>query len=325
MHILAADIGGTTSRFAHFRLATDGGLSLLGQCRLASASAASFAELLAMLGPAGFSLALTQADAVALGVPGPVRSGAYCDPPNTNWDIDLRSPGLPGLRKLLERGRALMVNDFVAQAWAMRTSAVDGARVIQPGTPEPDRPVAIIGAGTGLGHCALVPAGGGWAAVPSEAGHLAFPFRHDLHERDFERFARSRLGVAYCDNEDVVSGSGLALAAAWATGEDPAPEDAPALVAKSPEALALFARFYGRAARHWALAVTALGGLHITGGVAAHLPQVLDHPGFLAEFHDHPDYADMLASLPVLHVSNPDAGLWGAAFLGAGLLEEQGK
>ena len=64
-HLLAADIGGTTSRFGHFLLAPGGGLTLVSQVRLSTLAAASFDDLLAALPAAGFDLLPAQAAAAA--------------------------------------------------------------------------------------------------------------------------------------------------------------------------------------------------------------------------------------------------------------------
>jgi glucokinase len=177
--------------------------------------------------------------------------------------------------------------------------------------------VAVIGAGTGLGHCALVPDGrGGHLAVPSEAGHMAFPFVGDA-EHAYGEHVRRAANLAYCHGDAVVSGSGLSRLHAFLTGDELAPAVLAPRLASFPHTVEWFARFYGRAARNYALAVLALGGVYICGGVAAKSPLLVEHPAFLEEFGLSPAHHALLSRLPVLHNSNEDSGVFGAALFGA--------
>ncbi|MEF2146248.1 MAG: glucokinase [Desulfovibrionaceae bacterium] len=309
--ILVADIGGTNSRFALFRAGHEG-LAMTKSIWLPTAESHSFADLLDRLRQEGFPVCPGEPEATVLAVAGPVRGGMRCDPPNINWDIDLERD-LD--RKLSGVARVFLINDFVAQAFACRTRAVEGARIIQAGQPEQGRAVAVIGAGTGLGHCALVPHAGGYAAVSSEAGHADFPFR-DKAERDYERFVRSVLHVDHCQMEDVVSGSGLALIHKFHTGKEMEPAEVAAGLDDASPTLEWFARFYGRAARLYVLNLLALAGLYITGGVAAKTPSLVTCPAFLEEFRNCRDYADLLSAVPVHLNANQESGLYGAALYG---------
>jgi len=59
----------------------------------------------------------------------------------------------------------------------------------------------------------------------------------------------------------------------------------------------------------------ALGGLYVTGGVAARIP-VLNHPAFLESFWDSKNMEGLLRDVPVFHIRSQRAGLWGAAAYG---------
>ena len=312
MHILAVDIGGTNSRFARF-IAADSGLSMAESIWLPTRGATTFAGILEHLAASDFPLSPRDADATVVAVPGPVQEHVYSDPPNTPWDIDLRlTPMTPG--------RTIMINDFVAQSFATRPPAVDGALVIQEGRAEADRAISIIGAGTGLGNGAILPVGPRWVAVPSEGGHMAFPFKAE--ERGLERFVLERTGHAFVQVETLVTGGGLALIHEYLTGERLSPREVAATLTPGSETLALFARCYGRATRQWAVATISLGGVFITGGVAAKNPSVVTTPEFLQEFREHPVYHELLSTIPMVLNANEDSGLWGAAFCGLQWLRE---
>ena len=189
MHtILSADIGGTNSRFAHFTL-REGVLAMEHSVWLPTQEASSFGELLEMLDDSDFTLPPKQADAAVLAIAGAVEEERRCAPVNIPWNLDLDESG-----KQQELAPALLVNDFVAQAYATSTKAVDEATQILPGTAAPKGAKAVIGAGTGLGKCALMPLPeGGFCAIPSEGGHSEFPFVSD-EEFEFARFARAETG-----------------------------------------------------------------------------------------------------------------------------------
>lgn len=306
LRILAVDIGGTHSRFAWFD-SRDGRLTLTGQHRFRSHEAATFAELAAQAKAQGYDPRL--GDGCALGVAGAVVGGTYCDPPNAPWDVDLMRDKDTGF------SRAVMLNDFVAQAYATAAEPGRAARVLQAGKPQPGAATAVIGAGTGLGHGALIPSSSGVTPVVSEAGHMGFPFVGP-EEAELARFVESRVDAPYADVEDVVSGRGLCLIHEFHTGRClDAAEVALELGDDSPT-LAWFARFYGRVARNWTLAVLALGGLWISGGMAVRTPALVEHPAFLDEFANSTDYRDLLGRVPVRLMVDQDAGLFGAALAG---------
>ena len=304
---LAADIGGTNSRFALFRH-HDHALEKTDVVRIPTRQAASFAELLSLLKQSRLGPMMTECRAAALAVPGAVQRGIYANPPNIPWDIDIPRTDLQGLPET-----TIILNDFAAQAFACRTGAVDGAVPINEGRPDVQGVVGVIGAGTGLGHGLLVPLPGErYLALPSEAGHAAFAFTSQ-GERGFERFVMQRLGLNYVFADIIVSGQGLALLHHYHFGKKVLPHQAAAAMSEESPVLRWFARFYGRACRHFALNVLATGGVYIAGGVAAKNPILVQHPEFLQEFFSNPNYGDLLRDIPVLLNTNEDSGLWGAA------------
>jgi glucokinase len=309
--ILAADIGGTNSRFALFD--TAGGI--LGMERslwLKTHEAASFADLLDQVRASGFPLS-GAIDAAVLAVAGAVHGGVQCRLPNAPWGVDLREVVL-GART------ACLINDFAAQAFACRTSAVTGAQVIQAGESEPDAVVGVIGAGTGLGHSALIPDGDRWVALSSEAGHMSFPFTGQ-EEAVYGEFNRTASGRNWAEGDTVVTGLGLHLLHQHLTGEDLPPAGISARITPESATTRWFARFYGRACRNWAMAVMARGGLFIAGGVAARNPMLVTVPEFLDEFHNSHVHGEFLRTVPIRLNANEESGLYGAALYGAQLLQ----
>ncbi len=307
--ILAADIGGTNSRFAFFTLER-GVLELRDKIWLKTRQVPTFGALMEALARSDFSLRPSEADRVVIAVAGPVKGGLWCDPANIPWILDLRNA-----RRDFGLKDVWMINDFEAQAFATSTDAVGDAKEILPGEAVPGGLVIVIGAGTGLGHCALAPQDhGGFKAVISEGGHSLFGFMNE-EEYALARFIRLETGRRQIIGDLVVTGTGLGLLHKFLTGEtlDPAEIGARITQGEAPDTLAWFSRFYGRACRNYALTVLATGGVFIAGGIAAKVEEVLLHPNFEEEFRFSETQAGVLSTMPVKLNTNEDSGLWGAA------------
>ena len=318
-NILAADIGGTNSRFAYFKIEEKGTLSLVESRWIETGGSTSFSHLLEMLNNSEFSLPISQSDMAVLAVAGPIINGIYSNPPNIPWDIDLSSS-----IKDFNLKRCVLINDFAAQAYACRSPAIRSAQQIIAGQIDSSASLAVIGAGTGLGMAALTPDGaGGYVAVPSEGGHSAFPFETQA-EFEFMNFVMDELDAPYVETEFIVSGRGLSLVHQFFSGEKLTPAEVSAGLSHDSETLAWLARFYGRACRNYALQVLARGGVYIAGGVAAKMPELVTHPEFERQFRTSKTMQAMLKSIPVFLNTNEESGLWGAALLAAQNLKQHG-
>jgi glucokinase len=215
-----------------------------------------------------------------------------------------------------------VLNDFEAIAWALPqlgatdTRPLGKSAVARRGAR--DGVKLVLGPGTGLGVAALLPADGRWHVVASEGGHASFgPQAAD----EAEVFARLRNECGSVSAECALSGPGLKR---LARALDPqatftAPETIVAgALAREPSALAatrLFVWLLGRFAGDLALTFKALGGVYITGGVAAGLGPLLDEPQFRAAFEAHPPYQELLASIPTLLITCEEPGLIGCGAL----------
>lgn len=305
--ILAADIGGTNARFARFEAGH--GLVMEDSVWLPTAGSASFDDLLDALDGTDFSLPPDRADAVAIALAGPVR-GLRCKPPNIPWSVDLSHTGP-------SRGwrRYALMNDFAAQAWACRSPVAGLALEVLPGRPDPDGTVAVLGAGTGLGVALLArDLRGGYMALPTEGGHATFPFQ-GREEFAFQEFIQERTGRELVIGDLVLSGKGLSALYAFHTGRDLEPNQVAAELDAAPATLEWFARFYGRAARNLALSSLALGGVFVSGGLAAHNPSLVMHRAFGDEFRYSETHPELMADMPVRLNVEQDSGLWGAAYM----------
>jgi glucokinase len=317
LNILAADIGGTNSRFAFFKVAADGKIGLEESIWLKTQEAGSFANLLGQLEASDFALPLKEAQIAVFAVAGPVEKGLYSKPPNIPWDINLSAAAKEyGLK------RSVLINDFVAQAFACRSPVIESAQQVIPGKIDPESPLVVIGAGTGLGQALLIPLpSGGYTALASEGGHAGFPFVGHA-ELEYMKFLLHETGEAYVRSETVVSGKGLSRVHHFLTGQKLQPAEVAAELNEDQRTLRWMARFYGRVCRNVALQIMAFGGVYIAGGLAAKIPGLVMHSEFRKEFHRSETMGHVLAKIPVMLNSNQESGLWGAAVQGVELLKE---
>ncbi len=317
--VLAVDIGGTNSRFAAFEAGTDGQPVMKETIWLSSKEAESFDHLMKMLEESDFPYSPQDFDVAVFALAGPVIRGTYCNVTNVSWDVDFRG----GYEKYGFK-KAVLINDFAAQAYACRTSAVNDCKIIHDVEVSPTGTVGVIGAGTGLGHCALVPVPGyGFAAAPSEAGHISFPVE-TAEELDFCDFVKKFRGISYSCGDEVLTGRGLTVLHLYLTGEELAPSEVAAKMKSGHRTLEWYSRFTARCCRNYALSVCATGGLYISGGIVAKNPFVAEHPVFMKEFLRSPSMEDLLKRIPVFLNDNQDSGLHGAALYGMMHIQQTG-
>lgn len=316
-NILTADIGGTNSRFGHFLIDSKGKLSLAESIWLNTSEARSFKELLDNLRNSDFTFNRESADLVVIAVAGPVENKVRSSPPLIAWDIDISTA-----EKDYKFRQCVLINDFIAQAFACHSPIGQTAEKVLSGLPDSEAATAVIGAGTGLGKALTLPDGkGGYIAIPSEGGHANFPF---VTEKEFgyRNFLIKKRGDKYITGNTVVSGTGLSLLHQFLTGRKLNPADVVKEFNNHPETFEWASRFYARVCRNYVLETLAMGGLYIAGGVAAKTPELLTHSAFEQEFRSSDTLAALLARIPVYLMQDENSGLWGGAMLARQKLKE---
>jgi glucokinase len=310
-NILAADIGGTNSRFAYFRSDENHALRIVETAWLKTADFISFKQLLDQLIIDGFSLKPEDADVAVIAIAGPVENYVFSAPPFIAWSIDMSNA-----KDDFGFTKCYLINDFVAQAHACRSPIAQSAIEVLRGELMSDKPAIVIGAGTALGKAALIPdSSGGFIALPSEGGHTNFPFI-SRRECEFQEFLIKELGGVDIIANYIVSGMGLKYIHKFLTGVSSEPEEIASTFHQNSETLTWAARFYGRVCRNYALETLAHGGVYIVGGVAVKSRELLFDNAFEEEFHKSHTMSHILKKIPVFLVTNEESGLWGAGFFG---------
>ena len=262
--------------------------------------------------------------AACFSVAGPVAGNASTLT-NLGWKVEGAA---------LEREFALpavsLINDFTAAAQGIAQLTDTELETLQAGQPVEHGTRLVIGAGTGLGVGLLTWEGRGYVARPSEAGHTDFAPVDELQDRLLDSLRRAFGRVSY---ERVVSGPGLMRIFSFLqeTGADipsrqlldasKTRQDAAELIAEfgvakldplAVRALDLFVAVYGAFAGNMALATLARGGVYISGGIAPKIAAKLREGGFIRAFVHKDRFGELLATIPVHVVMNPQVGLFGA-------------
>jgi glucokinase len=308
---LVGDVGGTNARFA--RIQTEGAPPtdvVVFTCADYATLEDAIAHYLSTTPP-------PRPRHAAIGIATAV-TGDRVQMTNHHWGFSIAA-----VQQLLGLERLLVLNDFTALALSL--PALTPADVLQVGggAPVAGTPVALLGAGTGLGVSGLVwPAGqGNPVPLDGEGGHVTLP-AHDDAEALIVARLRERFGHASA--ERALSGPGLenlheALGHASGTRVEPLSaagigrrglEGSDALCVQTIE---LFFALLGSVAGDLALTLGARGGVYVAGGIVPRLGPWIERSRFRERFQDKGRFAAYLAEVPTYVVT---ATVW-PALIGA--------
>jgi glucokinase len=180
-----------------------------------------------------------------------------------------------------------VINDLEALAYAVPVLEPTELAVLQQGIALPGGNAAVIAAGTGLGEAML----------------------HNVDGR-FVPFAPARLCVGVGANRRDSDLAGDIYESARE-----------GRCRHCVEAFDMFVSAYGSEAGNLALRAFATAGVYIGGGIAPKIMPALESGLFLEAFRAKEPMADLVATIPVSVILNPDAGLLGAAVRAVALAE----
>jgi glucokinase len=319
MIVLAGDVGGTNARLALVEL--DGrGARIARDGRYRSRDFPGLTPIVRRFCEEVGS----RPDRACFGIACPVV-GDECTTPNLPWTINARK-----LAVEIEIPRTTIMNDFVAVGHGIELLGPSDLATLQEGSPTPQAPIALIGAGTGLGQGFLLWEGGHYRVLASEGEHGDFAPSGEL-QSGLLQFLRRQFGrVSW---ERLVSGPGIvsayqyllasAVAPEGATVHDEMEQEDPATVitrhglAKtdclSQRALDLFCEIFGAQAGNLALTVVSTGGVYLAGGIAPRIVERLKEGPFLTAFRNKGRMSELLSRIPVHVIMNPNVAVLGAA------------
>lgn len=326
MIVLGGDVGGTNARLAVLEL--DGRTArILREQKYRSRDYPGLAPIVRRF----FEEEGARPDRACFGIACPVV-GDDCTAPNLPWIVNARQ-----LAADIEIPRTTIINDFVAAGYGVESLGPSDLATLQEGKREPQGPIALMGAGTGLGQGFLIWERDHYRVLASEAGHGDFASRGVLQAGLLQFLAQQFGHVSW---ERLLSGPGLVNAYRYLLASAVAPEqetvrremeqeDPAAVIVRhaladsdclSDRALDLFCEILGAQAGNLALAVVATGGVYVAGGIAPRIVERLRSGPFLKAFRDKGRLSELLSRIPVHVIINPNVALLGAAAV-AGRLE----
>ncbi|MBT3405819.1 ROK family protein [Candidatus Woesearchaeota archaeon] len=321
--VLAADVGGTNSKFAVY----GDNVKKIFSFEIKSSEIKDVVNTIKdviKFAKEEFSLTI---DSGCISAAGPV-SGRRINLTNSPLNVDVD-------RVFSETGliKVGLINDFEAVGYGLSFVEDCDLEKINSAKPVEDESQAYIGAGTGLGQGLLVFNGERRVPLASEGGHCSF-CAIDEYDWDMKTFIEKQVNHEV-DYDLMVSGRGLVHMFNFAVynladnGEYEIREeiekenvDKGTLITKygvngddeyCKKAVDYFVKHYARAIRHLALSVLPFGGMYIAGGIAPNMVDRLKKNDFLEEFENHYAQKSLLNKIPLYVVKDTNIGLKGAA------------
>ena len=323
--LLAGDIGGTKTLLGLYSVE---GATLIQKAsqRFVSADWADFSALVNHFLD-GEASCFERPRQGCFAIAGPVRQGR------------VKLTNLPWLLEEKELARACqlealeLVNDFAVLIYGLPHLQPEQQTTLrQPAAAgnDPKAPIAILGAGTGLGVAIGVPTAGGLQAMASEASHGEFAPCNE-EQWQLKNWLMAEFGLRRLSIERVVSGTGLGDVMRWRLATHPdghshalmktADTELPAATAAAAgagdplarRALDLWLEAYGSCAGDLALQSLCYGGLWLGGGTAGKLLNELRSERFLGAFLNKGRLSAVVEQIPVHALVDGETGLFSAA------------
>ena len=310
---LVADIGGTNARFAVHDVASD---------ELKKIVVLSVADHPTFLGALRHLLHLVREGKqwdhfpleACLAVACPVDQEQISFT-NSNWRFTRSELG-----EVLHAIPVQVINDFSAVAWSITELQPFEWHQIGGRNPKADKPIAILGPGTGLGVCTLVPVKGGYKVVDGEGGHIDFAPVNSreidilrILQTRYERVSIERLlsgsgivniyrSLCTIDSKDVIYQTAQQITEAAINVGDPV----------ALETLSIFCQILGSTASNLALISNAKGGVYIAGGIVLRFLDFIQSSQFRQRFEDKGRFKSFVEEIPVRVILKQHLGLFGA-------------
>ena len=254
---------------------------------------------------------------------------------NLNWSLNNHR-----LEQELGIKKVSLINDFTANSYGVLGLKKSDLHTLQVGEFSSNSPIAIIGAGTGLGEGFLIPQGKKYQPFSSEGGHTDFAPRNQV-EINLLKYLQNKFNQKHISVERVVSGQGIVAIyqylrdsnfepespaisqkiSSWERQEDKTIDPA-AIIAHSAmeksdrlclKTMEIFVEAYGVETGNLALKLLSYGGIYIAGGIAAKILPLMKEERFLSAFKDKGRMSPLLNKMPVHIVLNPQVGLIGSS------------
>lgn len=304
---LVGDVGGTNARFALCE--TDNG----NISQLETFATIDFPSLEAVI---KHYLALKRQviEDACIAIACPVKDD-WIEMTNHPWAFSIKA-----MQKNLGLTHLEVINDFTAVSMAIPMLGYSDVLKLGGDEPVADKPIAIYGAGTGLGVSHLIHVDKRWVTLPGEGGHVDFAPSNE-EEDQILNVLRDEMG--HVSAERLLSGAGLVnLYRAIVKTEQRIPEmlepkdiSERALADNCGDcrrALAMFCTILGRFGGNLALTLGTFGGVYIAGGIVPRFLEFFKTSDFRMAFEDKGRFRDYVKDIPVYMITHDQPGLLGA-------------
>ncbi|WP_437615164.1 glucokinase [Erwinia sp. V71] len=307
-YALVGDVGGTNARLALCELAS-GAIS-----QIKTFSTSDYDSLEAVIRVYLDEHAQEKIADAAIAIACPVGDD-WIEMTNHSWAFSCKE-----MKKNLGLANLEVINDFTAISMAIPMLAESDVLQFGGKAAVKDKPIAVYGAGTGLGVAHLVHVDKRWVSLPGEGGHVDFAANSE-EEDQILQVLRDELG--HVSAERLLSGMGLVnLYRAIVKSDDRVPENLKpkdvterALADSCTDcrrALSLFCVIMGRFGGNLALTLATFGGVYIAGGIVPRFLDFFKASGFRSAFEDKGRFRDFVADIPVFLITHDQPGLLGA-------------
>jgi glucokinase len=338
--LLAGDIGGTKTILRLVEASDSSELHTISEERYRSAD---FPDLVPMVKQFLAKANTSTPEKACFAIAGPVVKDT-AKLTNLAWFLDIQR-----LEQELDIAHISLINDFAAIGYGILGLNKQDLHTLQTGKFQPTAPIAIIGAGTGLGQGFLMKQQDKYQVFPSEGGHVDFAPRTEL-EFQLMKHLLNKHDIQRVSVERVVSGQGIVaiyqflrdrkiqrespeiaeVVRTWEqeAGQQEKSVDPGAAIGNaalqgsdrlSEQTMQIFVEAYGAEAGNLALKLLPYGGLYVAGGIATKILPLLQQDRFLLNFTQKGRMRSLLEDIPVHIVLNQQVGLIGAALHAARL------
>jgi glucokinase len=307
-YALVTDIGGTNARFALYDLATNE-LSAITKILISKNDI-----LLTLIKDYLASQSVT-VEMACIAIACPIDDEDVIN--MTNNDLSFSRSELIQALNLI---KLEVINDFTAVS--MSIPQLSKKDLIKIGGDEPNLnyPIAIYGAGTGLGVSHLIKVNQHWISLSGEGGHTELPMTSEDEDRIL---AQLRKKFGRVSTERFLSGNGIVniYQALLQIKEQPIEAMTPDIIVKNAlskscplclQTLTYFCTFMGRFGGNLALTLNTQGGVYIAGGIVPRFIEFFKSSPFREAFEHKGRMSYLVKKIPVYVITHEDPGLLGA-------------
>lgn len=307
-YALVTDIGGTNARFALYDLTTNK-LSAITKVLISKDD-----DLLVLIKNylANQSISV---DMACIAIACPIDDTDMVNMTNNNLSFSRSA-----LIKALNLKQLEVINDFTAVSTSIPQLTDKDLVKIGGDDADLNYPIAIYGAGTGLGVSHLIKVNQHWISLSGEGGHTELPMTNEKEER---LLAELRKKFGRVSSERFLSGNGIVniYQALLNINNQPIEEITPDVIVKKAlsnscplclETLTYFCTFMGRFGGNLALTLNTQGGVYIAGGIVPRFIEFFKSSPFRHAFENKGRMSYLVKKIPVYVITHEDPGLLGA-------------